>query len=122
MEKYFKSRQEIQNIEDIVNDYFEEYGITNLDDYGEDRDSYNMPTLSQLYEEILDKLGIDYYNISTESVSDGKYTTNVEFENGNSINIDTNSSNTSKEITENVKSIKQYVWEQENEETDDMEM
>ena len=48
--------------------------------YGSDRDSYSMPSLSNVYKDLLDKLNIKYTDVFTEDISDGKYQTTIEFD------------------------------------------
>ena len=79
-------------MKDIIDKYFEENKIENFMDYGSDRDSYSMPSLSSVYKDILDKLDIKYTNIFTEDISDGKYQTTIEF-NDDKVVVDTSAWN-----------------------------
>lgn len=94
------------NIDDFIEIYFHTNNIRNLMEYGADRDEYVMPSLSTLYGNILDNLKIKYENIITEDISDGKYSTIITFNNDNEISVDTNASNTYKEVSSNIEIIK----------------
>ena len=76
-------------------------------DYGADRDSLAMPSLSSLYKEILEKLNIEVSYIATDDISDGKYETIIELENGKSISIDTSAWNDKEVVSNNIKSIQE---------------
>lgn len=109
-EKYIYNFQEenIENkIKEVVELYFIENNIRDLMDYGADRDSLAMPSLSSLYKEILEKLNIEVSYIETDDISDGKYQTLVELNNGNSITIDTSAWNSEEIVIENIKSIQE---------------
>lgn len=103
----------LHNLEDkdivkaIVELYFAENNINNLMDYGADRDSLVMPSLSELYKEILDKLHIEYTSIETDDISDGKYKTDIEFKDDSIIRVDTSAFNDTDIVISNVESIKQ---------------
>lgn len=96
-----------EKITDIVNTYFAEKDLTDLMEYGSDRDCYVMPSLTDLYKGILSRLNIPTYNITTEDFSDGKYETTVEFNNQYSIVIDTSAWNSENEVIANVISIQE---------------
>ena len=81
-------------------------GIKNLEDYGADRDGEAMPTISSMYEDILENLKINYENIFSDDVSAGKYTTIIEFDDNHKIQVDTKSRYSAKDIYDNVQSIK----------------
>ena len=107
-EKYFYNLPQDnvnEKIKYIVQMYFAENELNNLMDYGSDRDSLAMPSLSSLYSELIGKLGIETNNIQTEDVSDGKYGTIIEFKNGKGISIETSAGNGTEIITNNLKSI-----------------
>lgn len=103
------------NIKDVVDYYFDSKNIKNLMDYGADRDGETMPTISSIYEEILENLKINYENIFSDDISAGKYTTTIEFDNNHKAQIDTKSKYTAKDIYDNVQSIqnkyKDYLYE-----------
>ena len=108
---YYESKIEIMefgkvNIKDVVNYYFDNKGIKNLEDYGADRDGEAMPTISSMYEDILENLKINYENIFSDDVSAGKYTTIIEFDDNHKIQVDTKSRYSAKDIYDNVQSIK----------------
>lgn len=96
-----------EKITDIVNTYFAEKDLTDLMEYGSDRDYYVMPSLTDLYKGILSRLNIPTYNITTEDLSDGKYETTIEFNNQYSIVIDTSAWNSENEVIANVISIQE---------------
>lgn len=96
-----------EKITDIVNTYFAEKDLTDLMEYGSDRDCYVMPSLTDLYKGILSRLNIPTYNITTEDFSDGKYETTIEFNNQYSIVIDTSAWNSENEVIANVISIQE---------------
>lgn len=109
-EKYIYNFQENnvdEKIKEVVELYFIENGIRDLMDYGSDRDSVVMPSLSSLYKEILEKLDIEVFNIETDDISDGKYQTLVELNNGKSITIDTSAWNSEEIVISNIKSIQE---------------
>lgn len=119
-------------VKSIIELYFIENDINNLMDYGADRDSLVMLSLSELYKEILDKLHIEYTSIETDDISDGKYKTDIEFKDNSIIRVDTSSFNNIDTVISNVESIKQVyekIKEKEikmqskrTESLDDMEM
>lgn len=109
-EKYIYNNfwgSEEEKITDIVNTYFAEKDLTDLMEYGSDRDCYVMPSLTDLYKGILSRLNIPTYNITTEDFSDGKYETTIEFNNQYSIVIDTSAWNSENEVIANVISIQE---------------
>ena len=89
---------------DKVIEYFRENAISNLMDYGSDRDE-GLYHLSSMYKEIMDNLGIKYSNVYTEDVSNGKYLTTITFEDDYSIEVDTSAWNGIEVVTENIESI-----------------
>ena len=115
-----------KNIEEkiklIVDLYFMENDIKDLIGYGADRDSYVMPTLSDIYRELMEKLNIPYSNIYTEDISDGKYETTIEFENGSSTVVDTSAWNNEEIVNNNLISIQDEYEKAEKLVEDDMEM
>lgn len=108
-------------MKDIIDKYFEENKIEKFMDYGSDRDSYSMPSLSSVYKDILDKLDIKYTNIFTEDISDGKYQTTIEF-NDDKVVVDTSAWNGREVLKDNIESIKEKYKELQDESEDDMEM
>ena len=108
-------------MEKLIEEYFKEKQIENFMDYGSDRDSYSMPSLSTVYKDLLDKLNIKYTNISTEDISDGKYQTTIEFDD-NKIIVDTSASNGKEVLKDNIASIKEKYEELQSESEDDMEI
>lgn len=108
-------------MKDIIDKYFEENRIENFMDYGSDRDSHSMPSLSSVYKDILDKLNIKYTNIYTEDISDGKYQTTIEF-NDDKVVVDTSAWNGKDVLKDNIESIKEKYEELQAESEDDMEM
>lgn len=117
---YYESKIETMefgkvNIKDVVDYYFDNKGIKNLEDYGADRDGEAMPTISSMYENILKNLKINYQNIFSDDVSAGKYTTIIEFDDNHKIQVDTKSRYSAKDIYDNVQSIKNsykdYLYE-----------
>lgn len=111
-EKYFYNLPQSninEKIKYIVQMYFIENELENLMDYGSDRDSLSMHSLSSLYSELIEKLGIETNDIQTYDISDGKYKTLIEFKNGKGITIDTSEWNGTDVISDNIKSIyKEY--------------
>lgn len=107
------------NIKDVVDYYFDNNGIKNLMDYGADRDAEAMPTISSMYETILENLKINYSNVFSDDVSSGKYTTIIEFDKFHKIQVDTKSRYGAEDIYDNVQSIndvyKNYLREKEME-------
>ena len=92
-------------------------------EYGADTDSYTMPTISSVYEKILDILNIEYENIFTEEVSDGKYASTIQFNEEKEIVVDTKASNTYEQVASNIESVKdKYLELQKNMEIEDTEI
>lgn len=118
----FEEDSKEDKIKNIVELYFIENGLQNLMDYGSDRDSLVMLTLSDLYKELMDKLNIEYCSIETNDISDGKYETFIEFEDGNSIIIDTSAWNNEEIVSNNLISIQNEYEKDEKLVEDDMEM
>lgn len=119
---YYEDKLETMNfgetkIKNIIDYYFDKNEIKNLMDYGADRDGVVMPTISSMYETILENLKIDYSNIFSDDVSSGKYTTIVEFDENHKVQIDTKSRYGAEDIYDNIKSIndsyKEYLKEKE---------
>lgn len=89
----------------VVADYFRENKIEDLMNYGSDKDE-GLCHLSSMYEELMDKLNIEYTSIYTEDgMSDGKYLTTIKFRNSTKIEIDTSAWNGIGAVTENLESI-----------------
>ncbi len=109
-------------IQDVVDAYIKSNDISDFMEYGADQDVPNMPTLSKVYEEILDILKINYESVQTNEIRGGKYETIIEFTNNNSITVDTYSRNGQEHITENINSIKDFEETLEMIEDDEMEM
>ena len=109
-------------IQDVVDAYIKSNDISDFMEYGADQDVPNMPTLSKIYEEILDILKINYESVQTNEIRGGKYETIIEFTNNNSITVDTYSRNGQEHITENINSIKEFEETLEMIEDDEMEM
>lgn len=109
-------------IQDVVDAYIKSNDISDFMEYGADQDVPNMPTLSKIYEEILDILKINYESVQTNEIRGGKYETIIEFTNNNSITVDTYSRNGQEHITENINSIKDFEETLEMIEDDEMEM
>ena len=125
-ERYYYNNFEEDSKEDKIKNtvelYFVEKGLQNLMDYGSDRDSIVMPTLSDLYKELMDKLNIKYFSVETDDVSDGKYETTIEFKNGSSIIVDTSAGNNEEIVSANLISIQNQYEKEEKIVEDDMEM
>lgn len=66
-----------------------------------------MPSISDLYKGIFARLNIKTYNITTEDISDGKYCTTINFDEENSITIDTSAWNNKNEVIENTMSVQE---------------
>lgn len=118
----FEEDSKEDKIKNTVELYFVEKGLQNLMDYGSDRDSIVMPTLSDLYKELMDKLNIKYFSVETDDVSDGKYETTIEFKNGSSIIVDTSAGNNEEIVSANLISIQNQYEKEEKIVEDDMEM
>lgn len=68
--------------------YFKENDLENLKDYGSDNDE-GLYHFTDFYKDILDKLDIKYVHIGTEEKEPGEYTTNINFDDNNTIVVDT---------------------------------
>lgn len=114
------------NIKDFVECYFDYNELENLMNYGSDSDSVTMPSISKLYEEILDSINIEYDSIFTDEISDGKYSITVNFNDENSIKLDSRASDTYEQVSSNIESIKDKYLELQNkssiDEENDMEL
>ena len=98
-----------------VIEYFKQNGIKNLMDYGNDNDE-GLFHLSSMYKELMAQLGIEYKNIYTKDVSDGKYLTTIIFNDNSKIELDTSAWNGIKVVTENMQSVYEtYELYKENE-------
>ena len=62
-------------IQDVVDAYIKSNDISDFMEYGADQDVPNMPTLSKIYEEILDILKINYESVQTNEIRGGNYET-----------------------------------------------
>lgn len=71
-----------------VIEYFKKHDLENLKDYGCDSDE-GLYHFTDFYKDILDKLDIKYVYIGTEEKEPGEYTTNIEFDDSNTISVDT---------------------------------
>lgn len=69
-------------------EYFKENDLENLKDYGSDNDE-GLYHFTDFYKDILDKLDIKYVHIGTEEKEPGEYTTNIDFDDNNTIAVDT---------------------------------
>lgn len=103
----FETKTYEEKIKIVVDLYFLENRIYNLNDYGADRDGLAMLTLSDLYKELMDKLNIKYTNVLTDDISDGKYESVVEFENDYCVVVATSSWNNKDIIVDNLIDIHQ---------------
>lgn len=104
-EQYFynvQERDKLEKIAIVVGMYFAEKDITNLMNYGSDRDSLVMPTLTDLYKELMEKLNIQYERVKTDDVSHGNYETIVEFKGNKGIFIETSAWNSEEIIIGNM--------------------
>ncbi len=97
----------------VTEQYFYENNIKDLMQYGEDGVE-GLWSFSTLYKDLLEKLNIKVANIMTEIVSDGKYSTIIEFEDESSIKIDNKSWYTAKDVLDKIKEINNYSIELEN--------
>ena len=59
-------------IQDVVDAYIKSNDISDFMEYGADQDVPNMPTLSKIYEEILDILKINYDSVRENEIRGGK--------------------------------------------------
>lgn len=91
---------------DKVSEYFRENKIKNLMDYGSDKDE-GLYHLSSMYKEILDKLDVKYLDINTRDKegSDGIFVTTICFEDKTEFEVETDSWNGIKIVTDNVREI-----------------
>lgn len=83
-EKVFKTRETVEMIEK----YLENVDQDDFMYFGSD-DDMELLSFSEFYGDILENLGVKYENISTNSKSDGKYETTIEFKNGKKIIVGT---------------------------------
>lgn len=114
------------NINNYVECWFDSDNIDNLESYGPDTNSLVMPTVGDLYSDILNSIHIKHDSIFTDEISDGKYKITVNFDDRNSIVLDTRASNTYKETSDNIQTIADKYLEMKKEisitEENDMEL
>lgn len=103
----YKKEKIHNDIEKYTEEYFKDKNIKDLMEYSSDRD-YGLSSLSEMYRELLEKLHIDFENLFTEDVSDGKYLTTVCFNNNKDIQIDTSAWNKKDVVIDNIKCISDY--------------
>lgn len=83
-----KESEKYVNIISKVTEYFREHDLEKLKDYGSDNDE-GLYHFTDFYKDILDKLDIKYVHIGTEEKEPGEYTTNINFDDNNTIVVDT---------------------------------
>lgn len=97
-----------EKIELYVASYFQENGIKDLKDYGADSDE-GLYHLTSMYEELIKKIGIEISNIYTEDgISDGKYITEITFNNGAKTVIDTSAWNGIQTVRDNLQTVYEF--------------
>lgn len=70
--KYYEEK--IQPILDVSDDYGVDFNrIVPFDDFGSDEEMDYMASFSKYYKELFEKFNIEFDNIYTEEISDGKY-------------------------------------------------
>lgn len=114
------------NINNYVECWFDSNSIDNLECYGPDTTSLVMPTVGDLYGNILEELGIKHDSIFTDEISDGKYKLTINFNDKNSIVVDTRASDNYEGTASNIKIIVDKYLELQTEklidEENDMEL
>lgn len=114
------------NISNYVECWFDSNDIDNLEDYGPDTNSLVMPTVGDLYKDILNSIYVKHDSIFTDEISDGKYKITVNFDDENSIILETRASNTYIETASNIQDIVVKYLELQNQhsitEENDMEL
>jgi len=87
-----------EKISEVVENYFNKNNLENFMNYGADSDAYILTSFSDVYKELLKDLGINYKEINTNYVSDGKYETVISINNGKMFFLYTSAWN-GKEVT-----------------------
>lgn len=89
----------------IVDEYFEKNNLEDFMNYGADCDSYILTSFTDLYKDMLKKLNIEFKEICTENVSDGKYQTVVIFEGNQMLFIYTSAWNNKETLEGNLQTF-----------------
>lgn len=114
------------NISNYVECWFDSDNIDNLESYGPDTTSLVMPTVGDLYKDILNSIHVKHDSIFTDEISDGKYKITVNFDDENSIILETKASNTCIQTASNIQIIVDKYLELQNQhsitEENDMEL
>ncbi len=114
------------NINNYVEYWFNLKRIENLESYGPDSNSLVMPTIGDLYGNILESLGVAYDSIFTDEISDGKYKLTINFNDESKIILDTRASDTYEGTSSNIQVIVDKYLELQTEnsinEENDMEL
>ena len=93
------------NINDFVMCYFDKENIENLTDYAETKNQTVSEVLTDIYEELLNIINIDFEDLSTSKNKDKKYISTIYFDEINSIKVDTTISSSYTDISSNLKNI-----------------
>jgi len=123
MNENYNENDKKERIKNVVKMYFLAKELQNLMEYGSDYDRLVMLSLTDLYKDILDKLGLKCIDIYTNEISDGKYETYLELINNATMVINTSAWNDEKVVIDNVISIQETVDNMKDKNLeDDMEM
>lgn len=109
------------NIDEFVMCYFDKEHIENLVDYAATKNQSISQVLTNIYEEILDIINIEYDDLSTTQNSDSHYTSTINFNNKDSIQIETKDVNSYSDIVPNITTITNKYLELQNEYTNEQE-
>lgn len=93
------------NINDFVMCYFDKENIENLADYAATQNQPVSNSLTDIYEELLKIINIDFENLSTIKSNNHKYTSTIYFDDINSIQVDTTISSSYTDISSNIKNV-----------------
>ncbi|MEG2235157.1 MAG: hypothetical protein RR144_01765 [Clostridia bacterium] len=120
-EKYFYNPKEYnenktpQFISNAVEEYFKKNDIKDLMEYEADSAYNELISISKLYKELMIKVNINYKNIYTEDIDNGKFNTTITFDDNNKIDIQTNAWSGKGIVEENLQLIQEeYKEYQEN--------
>jgi len=114
LDKYYDMNYKDIDIDLMVEAYLDnEDDFKSFEDYGADDKSDSKHSLSFLYEDCLDHLGIPFDNISTTEISDGKYATTIQINDKCKANVEFKSWNNTETFAKNIKIIRNEYMEYE---------
>ena len=114
LDKYYDMNYKDVDVDIMVEAFLDnEDDFKSFEDYGADDTSDSKHSLSFLYEDCLDHLGIPFDDISTKEKSDGKFTTTIKIIDNCKVKVESKSWNTPQTFAENIKIIRKEYMEYE---------